>query len=261
MKRTLRLFPLLLSTCFATCQAAHPQTHHWAYEGENGPAAWGDLEKEYATCKLGHRQSPIDITHPKRSHHGPALSFEYKPTPLKIINNGHSVQVNYVRGSFLTVGDKRYELKQFHFHHPSEERVDGKGYDMVAHLVHADSEGHLGVVAVLLQSGAESAAMKQLWANLPATEGEEQAVEGVEVNAADLLPAELSYYTFQGSLTTPPCSEGVTWFVLKTPSEVSAEQVKTFATLYPNDARLVQPTHGRRVIERDVRSAPVAKSE
>ena len=260
MKRTARLFPLLLGSCLAVCQAAHPEGHHWAYEGDKGPAAWGDLEKAYATCKLGHRQSPIDITHPKKSHHGPALSFDYKPTPLKIINNGHSVQVNYAPGSFLTVGKKRYELKQVHFHHPSEERVDGKGYDMVAHLVHADSEGHLGVVAVLLQSGAESAAMKQLWANLPATEGEEQAVEGVEVNAADLLPAELSYYTFQGSLTTPPCSEGVTWFVLKTPSEVSAEQVKTFATLYPNDARPIQPSHKRKITESDVQPIRLGKS-
>ena len=126
---------------------------HWGYEGSNGPDHWGALDKTFEACQAGHAQSPIDIRSAKPADL-PAIQFAYQPTPLHIINNGHTIQVNYAPGSFITVGDKRYQLKQFHFHHPSEERIDGKGFAMVAHLVHASDDGKLAVVAVLLDAGS-----------------------------------------------------------------------------------------------------------
>jgi carbonic anhydrase len=190
----------------------------------------------------------VDIRDAKKSGL-PPIQFDYKPSPLKIINNGHSIQINYAPGSFITVGDKRYELRQFHFHHPSEEYINGKSYDMVVHLVHSDSQGHLAVVAVLVKKGSANPMIQKLWDDLPRAEGKEQEPPNAEVNAAGLLPEPLGYYTFDGSLTTPPCTEGVTWYVLKTPLEVSAGQIETFAKLYPHNARPIQPSNGRAIAE------------
>ena len=248
MKKVLLAFSLVLVGCLAWAQETKPPAHEWTYDGEEGPKRWGDLKPDYATCKLGQRQSPIDIRDAKEASL-PSIQFDYKPSALKIINNGHTVQINYAPGSFITVGDKRYELRQFHFHHPSEEHINGKAYGLVIHLVHADSEGHLAVVAVLLKSGSASPVIQKLWENLPKTEGKEESVSGVEINATALLPQHLGYYTFEGSLTTPPCSEGVTWFVLKTPLEGSAGQVEAFAKLYPHNARPTQPSNGRTITE------------
>jgi carbonic anhydrase len=221
---------------------------HWSYSGAEGPKNWGSIQPEYQACKIGHEQSPIDIRDAKKEAL-PPIQFDYKPTALKIINNGHTIQINYAPGSFITVGDKKYELKQFHFHHPSEEHINGKPYDMVAHLVHSDSDGKLAVVAVLLKKGSANAMVAKIWENLPKTEGPEAAVSGVEVNASALLPTETGYYTFAGSLTTPPCSEAVTWFVLKNPTELSAGDVEAFAKIFPHNARPIQPTNGRTIAE------------
>jgi carbonic anhydrase len=158
------------------------------------------------------------------------------------------VQVNVAPGSTLTVGGKRYQLVQFHFHKPSEEMIDGKRFDMVAHLVHRDAAGHLAVVAVPLRSGAPNSLIAKVWRNLPKRQGLEVAAKGIAINAAQLLPASRGYYAFQGSLTTPPCSEGVRWFVLKTPVDISAGEVAAFGTLYPANARPVQPLNGREIL-------------
>jgi carbonic anhydrase len=222
--------------------------HQWAYEGESGPQHWGDLKPEYSTCKTGKQQSPIDIRDVTPAEL-PAIHFEYKSTSLRIINNGHTIQVNYAPGSFITVGDHRYELKQFHFHHPSEERIHGDAYSMVIHLVHADKDGKLAVVAVLLKEGSANEALAEIWARIPKTQGKEKEIAGAQINAVDLLPPNTAYYTYAGSLTTPPCSEGVTWFVLKTPMHLSAEQIHTFADIYPDNARPIQPIDGRFVKE------------
>ena len=157
--------------------------------------------------------------------------------------------VNYEPGSFLTVGDHRYQLTQFHFHHPSEEHINGKGFDMVVHMVHSDASGNLAVVAVLLKAGKVNPALQAVWDHLPKEKDKVAAVEGVLVNAADLLPVDHGYYTFIGSLTTPPCTEGVTWFVLKTPEEISSGEVGVFAKLYPHDARPTQKVEGRVIRE------------
>lgn len=230
----------------ACAQESHPP--HWSYEGKDGPKEWGKLDPTYATCSQGRTQSPIDIKSAKKSDL-PPLQFDYNAVPLNIIDNGHTIQVNYAAGSTLTVGQKTYTLKQFHFHHPSEEEISGHGYDMVAHLVHADTEGHLAVVAVLLKKGKSNAFLETVWRNIPAEKEKAVDVTGVSLNVKDLLPTDHGYYTFSGSLTTPPCTEGVTWYVLKDPVFLSADQVAAFAKIYPMNARPVQPLNGREILE------------
>ena len=245
LARTLALSVLLVPAP-AFAQEVHPP--HWTYEGKEGPAAWGKLDSTFAACSIGHTQSPIDIQGAK-SADLPALKFDYKAVPLNIVDNGHTIQINYPAGSTLTVGDKTYALKQFHFHHPSEEHVNGHGYAMVAHLVHADSEGHLAVVAVLLDKGADNPLIAALWKNLPSEKGKASDVPTVTVDVNELLPADRGYFTYAGSLTTPPCSEGVTWFVLKHPSTISEGEVAAFAKVYPTNARPIQPANNRDIRE------------
>ena len=223
----------------------------WTYEGPTGAEHWGDLDPEYAACKVGKEQSPIDIRNAQKAKL-PAIRFEYKSGPLKIINNGYTaVRVNYAtgNGNLLIVGDKRYELTQFHFHHPSEEYIHGMPSDMVAHLMHQGSDGKVAAVAVLLKAGNANSTVDQLWEHMPKTPGKEEVIAGVEVNPAGLLPRDTSYYTYMGSVTAPPCTEGVSWFVLKTPVDISAEEISAFARLYPHDVRPLQPLNGRVVRE------------
>jgi carbonic anhydrase len=223
---------------------------HWSYGGSTGPSHWGTLEQDYGACGLGKTQSPIDIRDDVAKQADlPAIRFDYKPTSLKMIDNGHTIEINYEPGSFITVGDKRYELLRFHFHKPSEEKINGKSADMVAHLVHRSADGNLAVVAVLLESGSINPLVRTLWAHLPhlKEKGTETVFDTVSINAADLLPTDRAYYTFTGSLTTPPCTEGVTWFVLKSPTSVSADEIARFARLYPMNARPVQALNGRTV--------------
>jgi carbonic anhydrase len=225
----------------------HPE-HEWGYSGSEGPAHWGKLNPNFAACETGHRQSPVNIVH-AQSAALPAIQFEYNPSALHIINNGHTIQINYAPGSFIKIGDKRYELKQFHFHHPSEETIKGKRFPMELHLVHADADGNLAVVSVLLEEGAANPLVETLWGLAPKTEGPEKIADNLRINAADLLPANHSYYTFQGSLTTPPCTEGVRWVVLETPLAISSKQVATFAKIYPYDERPTQALNGRTILE------------
>jgi carbonic anhydrase len=147
------------------------------------------------------------------------------------------------------VGDKQYTLTQFHFHRPSEEKIDGKTYDMVVHLVHADQDGNLAVVAILLESGKNNPLIQELWNDLPKEKEKEERLDTVMINAANLLPADVGYYSFSGSLTTPPCSENVIWFVLKHPITVTGEEIEQFAKLYRHDARPTQPLYDRVVLE------------
>lgn len=225
--------------------AQHAEAGHaWTYEGESGPARWGELKPEYQTCKVGKQQSPIDIRGAQPADL-PAIEFAYQPSALKILDNGHSIQVNYAPGSFITANGKQYELTQFHFHRPSEEQVNGKAYAMVAHLVHKDAGGNLAVVAVLLANGQANPLLETLWSNLPEQQGQENAPAGVTIDLGKFLPAQRGYYTFIGSLTTPPCSEDVTWLVLKTPVLVSKAEVAAFGRKYPHNVRPVQPLNGR----------------
>lgn len=247
-KAILAVSLLLSGPLLPTIGFAQEDRPSWSYSGENGPNSWGRLDSTFAICSLGRGQSPIDIKDARKSNL-PELRFDYKSVPLNIIDTGHSVQVNYAPGSTLNVGNDTYVLKQFHFHHPSEERVNGRSYDMVVHLVHTDAEGRLGVVAVFLQKGDANSAIDLVWRNIPKEKEKAVAVPGITLNAKDLLPANHGYYTFSGSLTTPPCSEGVTWFVMKDPVTVSEAQVKSFAALYPFNVRPIQPANGRQILE------------
>lgn len=227
----------------------HQNTGHtWDYSTMRGPSHWGDLEPEFASCKKGHRQSPIDIREARKADLSP-IQFDYRPSPLNIVDNGHTIMINYRPGSSITVGDKRYELKQFHFHRPSEERINGKGYDMSLHLVHADEKGNVAVVAVLLEKGADNALVNTLWKDMPNTKEKTEVDKDVQIDADGLLPADHHYYSFTGSLTTPPCSEDVQWFVLKHPVSVSVAEIEQFSKLYRNDARPTRPLYGRVVLE------------
>jgi len=243
MKNFSLVLAFVLSTVFACSQDHHAP--HWSYEGKTGPAHWGDLTAEYSLCKTGQEQSPINIANHVAANL-PPIDFHYLPSPLKLIDNGHTVQVNYAPGSYITVSGKKYELLQFHFHHPSEEEINGKHYDLVIHLVHKDAESHLAVVAVLFKEGASDAAIKAVVDHLPTTQEQEMTTDET-IDATTLLPQTRNYYTFAGSLTTPPCTEGVTWFVLQTPSTLSDPELKTLAKLYPHNVRPVQPLNARTV--------------
>jgi carbonic anhydrase len=196
----------------------------------------------------GHRQSPIDIRNAQKADL-PPIQFDYKSSPLHIIDNRHTVMINYGPGSSISVAGKKYALKQFHFHRPSEEKINGKGYEMVVHLVHADQEDKLAVVTVLLQKGADNPLVHELWNDLPKEKEQEAFLDSVQIDVAGLLPADRGYYTFFGSLTTLPCSENVTWFVLKHPVTVSAAEIEQFSKLYRHDARPTQPLYDRVVLE------------
>ncbi|MGA2535265.1 MAG: carbonic anhydrase family protein [Terracidiphilus sp.] len=242
------------------CSHAQWKTR-WEYEGAKGVDHWSELDPDYAPCNAGKEQSPIDIQTAQKADL-PPLRFSFKSAPLKyLVNNGYTIRVNYHdapgTGDILTVGDKTYQLTQFHFHRPSEEQIHGKPFDMVAHLMLKSSDGKAAGVAVLLKSGHANATIQQIWDHMPMTESkvlpdfshQEEEVAGVEIDPSGLLPHELTYYTYMGSVTAPPCTEGVTWYVLKTPVDISAAQINAFARLYPHDVRPIQPLNGRVVKE------------
>lgn len=222
---------------------------HWSYSGATGPEKWGSMAKEFALCDQGQRQSPIDIRKTVKADL-PAIQFDYKNIPLSIVDNGHSVKVDTPNAGTISVDGETYTLLQFHFHKPSEEKINGKAYDLVAHLVHQSKDGKLAVVAVLFEIGKkEHPLIRLLWSNLPLEQEKAYAPKDVSFNPLELLPSKRSYYTFLGSLTTPPCSEGVRWLVLKTPVTVSKEQISGFGTVYKNNVRPVQPVNDRVIKE------------
>lgn len=224
---------------------ASPKPSHgpWRYEGESGPQAWGRLEVANAACDKGQRQSPIDIRD-GIAVDLEAIRFEYQPGPFSVIDNGHTVQVDVAPGNVMSVGGRRYELQQFHFHRPSEERIAGRQFAMVMHLLHRSEEGRLAVVAVLLDEGPAHPTVQQVWNDLPLEKHEAQ--RGLlPLNPSTLLPSDQRYYTYMGSLTTPPCTEGVLWLVMQQPATLSPEQHAIFARLYPMNARPLQAASGR----------------
>lgn len=220
---------------------------HWGYDGAGAPENWAHLSPEYALCGSGKRQSPIDIRDGIRVDLEP-IQFDYRPARFRVIDNGHTVQVTLPGGSISLLG-KSYQLIQFHFHRPSEEMVEGKAFDMVVHMVHRADDGKLAVVAVLLENGAENPFVQTVWNNLPLEKNMEVAPPSLTLDPAQLLPENRNYYTYMGSLTTPPCSEDVLWLVLKQPQQISPEQQAIFARLYRNNARPVQPGSGRLIKE------------
>lgn len=226
--------------------SGHGHEVHWAYEGEGGPEAWGQLKSEFKTCAVGKRQSPIHIED-SATLQGPAepIQFSYRASDGMVVNNGHTIQVDVVGDNSITVRGSSYKLLQFHFHHPSEERINQKVFSMVAHLVHRNAEGQLAVVAVLLDPGTANSLINKVWTYMPLDAGDKVRMPAGLLDLSELLPKDQRYYQFLGSLTTPPCTEGVLWLVLKQPTTVSPEQIKLFSQLYPRNARPVQPVNGR----------------
>ena len=223
--------------------AATEAVRPWSYGGIAGPQAWGKLKPEFSRCALGRRQSPIDIRGGLALDLEP-LRFDYRAGSFAVIDNGHTVQVDVAPGNAIEVDGRRYALRQFHFHRPSEERVDGRRFEMDVHLVHEDDDGRLAVVAVLLERGAAQPLLQTVWRHLPLDKDERVAV-AMPLDPAQLLPEDRRYYSYMGSLTTPPCSEGVLWLVMQQPVTVSARQIEVFARLYPMNARPLQPAAGR----------------
>lgn len=249
----MRWYARVLFTCllvwgglmlFSHTVAAEGGGAEWGYDGEHGPEHWGELSPDYALCAQGREQSPIDIP-VWAPLNQPDIQFVYEPTKLTIVNNGHTVKVEYDDGSTMGLDGKVYKLLQFHFHAPSEHTVQGQYYPIEVHFVHQSDDGEYAVVGVFVREGAENTAYQPVWEHLPANPGEPQTIEGVTVNAMDLLPADTSYYRYDGSFTTPPCTEGVKWFVLATPVEMSAEQIAAFQAIYDHNNRPVQPLNDR----------------
>jgi carbonic anhydrase len=216
---------------------------HWAYSGADGPSHWGDLSADFSACKDGKSQSPINITKGSSAELND-IEFDYKSSKLDIVNNGHTIQANYDSGSSIKVNGKKFDLLQFHFHGPSEHTVDGEHARMEMHLVHKADDGALGVVGVMIEEGRHNANFDNAWNNLPQHAGDHKDV-GVVMKAASLLPDSRKYTTYSGSLTTPPCSEGVTWLVLNEPVKMSAKQIERFAKIVEKNNRPVQPVNGR----------------
>ena len=243
---------LSLQACAASERASTvhaPAPAHWTYEPPTGPDTWGTLDASYFAAAKGRAQSPIDISTTRAIEAGlPGLAFATTAVPLRIVNNGHTVQVNCAAGNTLKFGDQAYALPQFHFHSPSEHTLDGRHGAIEMHLVHKSADGQLAVVGVMIREGRDNPNFRPVWANLPTSKGPERAVPGVTIDPGSLLPADRGYFFYDGSLTTPPCSEGVRWFMLKSPLEMSGPQIADFRKIHEGNNRPVQAHHARLVL-------------
>jgi carbonic anhydrase len=262
-----RLFPLTFASLLLACgggatSAPAPSTAtssakpaHFSYVASEGPDHWGDLDPTFALCKAGTKQSPIALPTVLRTD---ALSFarpSYPPIPLVVVNNGHNVQVKNTAAASITIDSVKYDLAQFHFHSPSEHTIGGKSFDLEMHLVHKSADGKIAVIGLLFTKGRKNELLEPIWAALPTTVSDTPTtVPNVTIDVASLFPADLKFEHYEGSLTTPPCTEGVSWFVVEVPAqgglEVSADQVSRYqALLHGITNRPVQPLNGRTVVE------------
>ena len=246
------LFTVLLMALGAcspkdTATTAAPTPAHWTYEGAEGPDSWGKLDSTYATCGTGKSQSPIDLANPTKNDLS-NIVFHYQPSEVRILNNGHTVQVNYDPGSYIEIDGQRYDLVQFHYHAPSEHTINGKSFAAELHLVHKSASGQLAVIGILLEEGAVNTAYQPLLANLPAEKSPEKDA-GLKINALDLLPTEQTTFRYSGSLTTPPCTEGVNWNVMVTPVQLSADQIAAFQKIFEGNNRPIQALNSRAMVE------------
>ena len=236
----LALCPLCASAGFAA------EEHHWSYEGATGPDHWGDMDAASKVCAAGSQQSPVDIGSTIKAQL-PPLQIAWSKTADTIVNNGHTIQLNVAPGSTLKVGNDSYTLLQYHFHRPSEHLIGGKSFPMEAHFVHRNAAGTLAVVGVLMTAGKANAAFAKIVATMPMQEGPAVKADAA-INANALLPKQLAYYRYSGSLTTPPCSEVVNWLLLRASIEVAKADIDAFAKLYPMNARPVQKDNRRFVL-------------
>ncbi|WP_229696081.1 carbonic anhydrase [Paenibacillus albidus] len=233
--------------------AVSAQHAHWSYEGETSPEHWAELDQLFTTCKVGTAQSPINITHEKVKE-DPGLSpiqTKYFPSRVSMVNNGHTIQVNLKNpDNQITIEGTSYTLQQFHFHLPSEHQIDGNNAEMELHFVHKSEDGKIAVLGALITAGAENTELNKLWSVLPAEESEQEVELDGMFDLNQLLPADMDSFRYQGSLTTPPCTEGVQWVVLEHPVQWSEAQVGKFEAIFPHDNRPVQSL-GAREVESD----------
>jgi carbonic anhydrase len=221
---------------------------HWTYEGKEGPESWSKLSSEFAACAAGRNQSPINIDTTTHAALKPLKSIQKFPAK-DIFNNGHTVQINFREGNMLVLDSAAYQMKQVHFHAPSENTIHGKSFPLEAHFVHADSKGNLTVIGVMYTEGKANVGLEKLWAQMPNEVGEPVVLKS-RVIPSELIPENRTYYRFSGSLTTPPCSEGVRWLVLKTPLTASKEQIEDFKkAVKHNNNRPIQELNGRVIVE------------
>lgn len=242
MALTRRFFLSGLIACPICAGAARADQAHWTYEGTDGPAQWGKLDKAYGVCSIGGEQSPIDLRNAVKAQIEP-LALDWKPQTFAVINNGHTIQANAAPGSGLTLAGKRYELKQFHFHTPGEHAVDGKFSQMEAHFVHASADGKLVVVGMLMRPGKVNAAFKAVMAAAPGKEGKSNPSAVLDPKL--FLPANSALYRYEGSLTTPPCAETVNWNVYASEIEAAGTDIDAFHALFAMNARPLQPLNRR----------------
>jgi carbonic anhydrase len=244
-----RFFALSVATLLTmSLVASEHTTAHWSYKDDTGPAHWGDLSETFHMCKEGKNQSPIDLSGFLEAEL-PAISIDYKAVATDDLNNGHTVQVNFAKGSTFSVDGKTFTLKQYHFHTPSENRINGKSFPMEAHFVHADKDGNLAVIALMFKEGKVNSALQTILDNMPQNAGDEHNLSATKLNAISLLPENKEYYRFNGSLTTPPCSEGVLWIVMKHPVEASKAQLEAFSKVLGKNNRPVQPVNSRAILK------------
>jgi carbonic anhydrase len=226
------------------------QSHdlHWDYEGQAAPEHWAELSPEFIACAEGHFQSPIDLeTYQAIKYQGGILEFHYHASPIDVVNNGHTIMVNVEERNHLLVNEVSYELKQVHFHAPAEHQIDGIVFPMEMHMVHVNEEENYAVVGIFIKEGLENVHLKELWECMPAHFNEHQhAQESCDLRA--LIPQDQAVIHYTGSLTTPPCSEGVEWYVMETPIEMSKDQINAFKNLYDHNNRPIQ-NRSARVLE------------
>jgi carbonic anhydrase len=227
---------------------AQPATAPWSYTGRTGPMFWGRLDPAYRACSQGRAQSPVDIRNARLNPALKPIQFHYIGGGVTVENNGHTIQIEVHPGSYMVADGVRYNLIQFHFHHPSEHAVKGRLSDLELHFVHRSADGKLAVVAVLFNEdmGAPNATLSTIWDHLPAKPGESEQIDDM-VDPGGLLPTDRGYWTYTGSLTAPPCTEGVRWFVFQQPLTISRVQLRTFTALYKLNSRPLQDLHGRKI--------------
>lgn len=243
-----KLMAAAIASLFVSGSAFAGGHGHWGYEGASGPEHWGELEPQFTTCAQGKTQTPIDIKNEFQAAQSQPITFNYASNASEIVNNGHTVQANIPAGNSITIEGVQFELKQFHFHTPSENAVHGKRAAMEMHLVHADKDGNLAVVAVMIEEGKANDVLAKLWKEMPKHAGDKHALQA-QVNPSALLPKEQHYFRFDGSLTTPPCSEGVRWMVMQQPISASKAQVEAFAhAVHEHNARPLQPMNARVIV-------------
>lgn len=223
-----------------------PVSHgvHWGYTGPDGPAYWGNLDTAYATCRDGKQQSPVDIKKAAKTRSG-HITTHYGKTEFAVVDNGHTIKVTPSREQRVTIEGKNYKLVQFHIHSPSEHEFNGKLLPMEIHLVHSDANGKIAVLGIMVKKGTHQPEFDKILASIPNTQNQDEKPAGVTIDPNLLLPAKLKAYSYSGSLTTPPCTEGVVWNVLADPIELSARQLTQFKNHYSMNNRPVQPINTR----------------